>query len=89
VNLHSLRFKLIWIHGAAIALVVVCIGLVRYQLSNYRSQHRFDEELLSSGQLFVSRFRFGQNGFTLSLGGLSAGDALAKQELEHKFILND
>jgi heavy metal sensor kinase len=89
VSLHSLRFKLIWIHAAAIALVVVCIGLIRYQLIRYRSQLRFDETLLSDGQFFVSRFQLDRTGFTWSTDGLSAGDALTLQELEPYFIVTD
>ncbi len=76
-------------HSAAIALVVVCIGLVRYQLANYRSQHRFDETLFSDAHSFVTRFHYDRAGFTLSTDDLSTGSALAMQELEHYFIVTD
>jgi heavy metal sensor kinase len=89
VRLHSLRFKLIWIHGAAIALVWVCLGLIRYQVVSYRSQHRFDEALLHDGQLFISRFHLMHNGITWSLDGLKTEDALEMQQLEPYFIITD
>jgi two-component system OmpR family sensor kinase len=89
VNFHSLRFKLIWIHGTAIALVIVCIGLIRYQIISYRSYKHFDENLRRDGQLFVSRFRFNQSGLALSINGLSAGDSESLQELARYFILTD
>jgi heavy metal sensor kinase len=89
VNLHSLRFRLIWIHSAAIALVVVCIGLVRYQLISYRSQHRFDDTLFSDAHSFVSRFQLDDKGFSLSMDHLGTANALALQELEHYFIVSD
>jgi heavy metal sensor kinase len=57
VNLHSLRFKLIWIHGVTIALLVACIGLIRYHVISYRSRDRFDEILLSDGQFLISRLQ--------------------------------
>ena len=72
-----------------IALVVVCIGLTRYQLISYRSRRHFDETLSSDGQFFVSRFQVGRTGFTWSMDGLSAGDALLLQELEPYFIVTD
>jgi hypothetical protein len=89
VNFHSLRFKLIWIHGAAIALVIVCIGLIRYQIISYRSYKHFDENLRRDGQLFISTFRFTQDGFARSVDGLSAGDSESLQDLERYFILTD
>jgi heavy metal sensor kinase len=89
VNLHSLRFKLIWIHGLAIALVVVCIGLIRYQVISYRSHRSFDEALLSDAKSFVSHFQAAQGSFTLSVEGLNAGDGLTLQELEHYYIVTN
>ena len=89
MNLHSLRFKLIWIHGLAIALVVVCIGLIRYQVISYRSHRSFDESLLSDGKFFVSHLEATRSGFTPAVEGLNAGDALTLQELEHYYILTD
>jgi heavy metal sensor kinase len=89
VNFHSLRFRLIWIHSAAIAILVFCVGLTRYQLISYRSQRSFDEALRRDAQLFVSRFQYNGNGFSLSMGGMTTGNALAMQELEHYFIVTD
>ncbi len=89
MNLHSLRFKLIWIHGLAIALVVVCVGLIRYQVISYRSHGRFDEALLSDGKFFVSHFQITRSAFAASIEALNAGDALTLQELEHYYILTD
>ena len=89
MNLHSLRFRLIWIHSAAIALVVVCIGLIRYQIISYRSQQQFDDALVSDARSFVSRFRYERDSFSLSMAGLSTRNALAMQELEHYFIVTD
>jgi two-component system, OmpR family, sensor kinase len=86
VNLHSLRFKLIWIHGAAIALVVFCVGLVRYQIISYRSRTSFDEALLRDGQLFTSRLQLGHDGFSWIPDGLSTGDILAVQGFEPYFV---
>jgi len=89
VNLNTLRFRLIWMHSVVIALVVVCIGLVRHQLNSYRSQQRFDEALFSDAHSFILRFHYDRAGFTLSTDGLSTGSALAMQELEHYFIVTD
>jgi heavy metal sensor kinase len=89
VNVHSLRFRLIWIHSAAIAIVVVCIGLTRYQLISYRAQHRFDEKLYKDAQFFVSRLQLERGGFRLSTDGLNTANALAIQELEHYFFISD
>jgi heavy metal sensor kinase len=89
VNVNSLRFKLIWIHSVAIALVVVCIGLVRYQSSSYRSHRSFDSTLLADARLFVSRIQLKETGFELPLDGLNSRDALAVQEIEHYFIVTD
>jgi len=89
VNFHSLRFRLIWIHSAAIALVVVCIGLIRYQIISYRSQQQFDDALLGDARSFVSRFRYERGSFSLTMDGLSTRNALAMQELEHYFIVTD
>jgi heavy metal sensor kinase len=89
VNLNSLRFKLIWIHGVAIGLVVVCIGLIRYQIVSYRSQRSFDQQLMSDGQFFISRIRMGHSGFSFALDELNLGDALAIQELEPFFVITD
>ena len=89
MNFHSLRFRLIWIHSAAIALVVVCIGLIRYQIISYRSQQQFDDALLGDARSFVSRFRYERGSFSLTMDGLSTRNALAMQELEHYFIVTD
>jgi heavy metal sensor kinase len=89
VILHSLRFRLIWIHAAAIAIVVVCLGLLRYELSSHGSLSRFDETLARDSKLFVPRFGLSSKGFTLSTKGLSAGRALALQELENCFVVTD
>jgi heavy metal sensor kinase len=89
VNLNSLRFKLIWIHSAAIALVIFCIGLVRYQLISYRSQRSFDETFLGDARLFVSRIQLRNAGFSWSLEGLNAGQTVAIQEIEPYFIATD
>jgi heavy metal sensor kinase len=89
VNLNSLRFKLIWIHSAAIALVIFCIGLVRYQMISYRLQGSFDAELLRDSKLFASRIRLDDAGFSWSLDGLNSSQALEIQETEPYFILTD
>jgi heavy metal sensor kinase len=89
VNFNSLRFRIIWINSAVIAVVVVCIGLIRYELASYRSQRRFDQTLASDARFFVSRFQFQGNGFSLSTDGLRTGSALAIQELEHYFVVTD
>jgi heavy metal sensor kinase len=89
VILHSLRFRLIWVHSAAIALVVVCLGLVRYELSSHGSLARFDQALSRDSKFFISRFGLSSNGFTLSTAGLSAGNTLALKELENCFVVTD
>ena len=89
MNLNTLRFKLIWTHSLVIALVVVCIGLIRHQMTSYRSQLRFDEALFTDAQAFVSRVHIDSSGFTFSTEGLSTANALAMQELEHYFIVTD
>lgn len=89
MNVHSLRFRLIWIHSAAIALVVVCVGLIRYELVTYRSHQQFDDALKMDAESFVSRFRFEEHGFTVETEGLSSRDALAMLELEHHFVITN
>ena len=89
MNFNSLRFRLIWTHAVVVAAVVVCIGLIRYQLSSNRSELRFDQTLANDAQFFVSHFRFENNQFSLSTGGLSTRSALAIQELEHYFVVTD
>jgi heavy metal sensor kinase len=89
VILHSLRFRLIWIHSVVIAFVVVCIGLVRYQLVHYHTKQRFDVELANDSEFFVSRFQFDGSRFILPTTGLRTGHALALQELEHYFAITD
>jgi heavy metal sensor kinase len=89
VNFNSLRFRLIWTQAIVVAAVVVCIGLIRYQLSSNRSELRFDQTLANDAQFFVSRFKFENNRFSLSTDGLSTRSALAIQELEHYFVVTD
>ncbi len=87
MNLHSLRFKLIWIHGAAIGLVILCVGLTRYQLVSYRSQRNFDKTLLSDAKFFNSRIQLGGAGFQWSLDGMNIGGSLTIRELEPLFVV--
>jgi heavy metal sensor kinase len=89
VNLQSLRFKLIWTHGAAIGLVIVLIGLTRYQLVSYRSQKNFDEALFNDGKFYISRIKLEAGGFTWSLDDLNVGDSLTIRELEPLFVVTD
>jgi heavy metal sensor kinase len=89
VNFYSLRFKLVWIHGIAIGLAMLCIGLTRYQLVSYRSQKNFDAELLSDGKLFCSKIHSEKPGFHLSLEGLNFGDSGTIRELEPLFVMTD
>jgi heavy metal sensor kinase len=89
VNFNSLRFRLIWIHSVVIAIVVVCIGLIRYQLASYSSHQRFDAALIRDAQFFVTRFHHDPTGIVLSADGLSTANALAIHELEHYFVVTD
>jgi heavy metal sensor kinase len=89
VKFNTLRFKLIWIHGLLIALAIVCIGLVRYQISSYRSQQSFDSALLNDAKIFASHLQIGNESFTVSTQNVSATNASALQELEHYFILTN
>jgi heavy metal sensor kinase len=89
VKFRSLRFRLIWTHSAAIALIWICIGLVRYSFVNYRSNSNFDEKLLLNGQLLVSRLHIVVGDFSLSSEGLSPGEALSLQELESYVVITD
>lgn len=89
MNLNTLRFRLIWMHSLVIALAVVCIGLTRYQLSNYGTERRLDKTLLSDAHSFVSHFHYDRAGFALSTDDLSTEASLAVQELAHYFIVTD
>jgi heavy metal sensor kinase len=89
VNLQSLRFKLIWTHGVAIGLVIVFIGLTRYQLVSYRSQNNFNKALFNDGEFFVSRIKLNAAGFAASLDGLNIRDSLTFRELEPLFVVTD
>jgi heavy metal sensor kinase len=89
VNFDTLRFKLIWIHGLLIALAIVCIGLVRYEISSYRSEQSFDRALLNDAKVFASHLQIGDRSFTVSAQNVSAANASALQELEHFFILTN
>jgi len=89
VNFQSLRLKLIWLYGAAIALSAFCIFLIRYQVVSYRSQKSFDETLLGDAKLFASRLRIHQGGFSWGVEGLSERDALKMQEMESFAVVTD
>jgi heavy metal sensor kinase len=89
VNLQSLRFKLIWTYGAAIGLVIVFIGLTRYQLVSYRAQKNFDEALLNDGKFFISCIKLDPAGFSWSRDDLNIGDSLTIRELEPLFVVTD
>jgi heavy metal sensor kinase len=89
VNFNTLRFKLIWIHGLLIALGITCVGLVRYEVSNYRSRHSFDSALLNDAKIFASHLQVSEKSFTVSAQNANATNASALQELEHYFILTN
>ena len=89
MNFNTLRFKLIWIHGLLIALVIVCISLVRYEISNYRSRQSFDSALLNDAKVFASHLQVGDKSFIVSPQNANAANASALQELEHYFILTN
>jgi heavy metal sensor kinase len=88
-NLRSLRFKLSWTIGLAIALVVVCIGLTRYHTISYRAQRSFDLDLQYDAQVFVSHLNFSGQGFEWSSEGLPPTEALAMEELGPYFVITD
>jgi heavy metal sensor kinase len=89
LSVHSLRFRLIWIHSAAIAIVVVCTGLIRYQRINYRSHRQFDRDLFRDAELFASRFQIDRAGIILPADNLSTRDASVMREMEHYFVITD
>jgi two-component system OmpR family sensor kinase len=80
--MHSLRFKLISIYGATIALLIVCAGLILYQIVTYRSYHNFDDVLLSDARFFVSHIKLEVDGFKWSLKGLNPHLATIIREFE-------
>ncbi|MCK7522430.1 MAG: hypothetical protein MZV64_34520 [Ignavibacteriales bacterium] len=53
-NLHGLRFKLGWNIGLAIAVFVICAGIVRYQMISYHAYGGADQSLTQDAQIFVS-----------------------------------
>jgi two-component system, OmpR family, sensor kinase len=89
VKVNSLRFKLIWTHSTAIALIWICVGLVRYSLVSYNSNRNFDDALQGDAQFLVSRLQPGVEDFTLSLEGLSPGLALTLQEMDPYLVITD
>jgi heavy metal sensor kinase len=89
VNVHSLRFRLIWIHSAAIAIVIVCFGMIRYHQLNYRTHKNFDDSLVRDARFFVSHLERDQYGLRVSIEALQTADALAILELERCLLVTD
>jgi heavy metal sensor kinase len=89
MNFRSLRFKLSWTIGLAIALVVVCIGLIRFQTVAYRVRLSFDADLQSDAQLFISHLEFRDDGYSWSAEGLPPMDAMTVDEVGPYFLITD
>jgi len=89
VNIRSLRFKLSWIHGLVIAVVITTIGLIRYQMISYRSQRAFEEHLLLDARFFVSHMTISPQGFGWTTQDLNSSDSLSVLELTEYFVLTD
>jgi heavy metal sensor kinase len=89
MNLRSLRFKLSWTIGLAIALVVVCVGLIRFQTVAYRARRSFDSDLQTDAQLFVSHLKFREDGYSWSAEGLAPVDAMTVDEVGPYFLVTD
>jgi heavy metal sensor kinase len=85
----SLRFKLSWTHGIAIALVILGVGLVRYRITSYRTQSAFDDDLLLDARFFVSHLTIGPAGIEWLTRGLSPSDALVLDEFRSLFVVTD
>ncbi len=66
----SLYFKLIWIYGITVALLVVFVSTMLYQILKYRTYQMFDAAITSEGRIFISQITFKQDSFILSTQGL-------------------
>ncbi|HYK88627.1 MAG TPA: heavy metal sensor histidine kinase [Acidobacteriota bacterium] len=88
MNPRSLRFKLSWMHGLVISLVILFIGFVRYNTVSYRSSRSFDDSLLNDAQFLASHFRLRADGSWV-LEASSPGDKLSLEELRSNLIVTD
>ncbi len=89
VNPRSLRFKLSWVHGLVISVVIVFIGFVRYHIVSYRSIRSFDEDLRNDAEFMASRFDIVSDASGWSIHSQGPGDALTLEELRENVVVTD
>jgi heavy metal sensor kinase len=89
VKIQSLRFKLIWFNGIAIALLLICVGLIRYQIISHNTYKSFDETLLSDAQFFSSNIRVGQNRFEWPVENMDPKENVIMLGLQYHFVITD
>ena len=89
MKIQSLYFKLICIYGAVVALLVLCVGVILYQIIENRTYRRFDEALLSDARFFVSRIQFEQDSFRWPSNGLDQRLSSIMRELEPYAVVTD
>ncbi len=89
MNPHSLRFKLSWINGLVICLVIVLIGFIRYGIVSYRSSRSFDENLMADARFILSHLKKSESGYFLSSDGMSAADQLTLERMRPYIVVTD
>lgn len=85
----SLYFKLIWIYGMTVALLVVFVGAILYQIIRYRMYQMFDNTSINEGRLFISQVTLGKDKFMLSTRGLDLRLSSAISDLRPYAIVTD
>jgi heavy metal sensor kinase len=89
LKIQSLRFKLIWLNGIAIALLLICIGLIRYQIIFHHTSTSFDDTLLNDAKLFASNIRVAQDRFDWPVENLSPSENVVMLGLQFHFVITD
>jgi heavy metal sensor kinase len=89
VKIHTLRFKLIWLNGIAIALLMICVGLISHQIFFHKTNKSFNETLLNDAQLFAANIRPGQNSFEWPVENLDPKQNVIMLGLQYHFVVTD
>ncbi len=89
MKIQSLRFKLIWLNGIAIAFLLICAGLVRYQIFLHNTYKSFDDVLLNDAKIFAANIHPGQNGFEWPVEKLNPVQNVIMLGLQYHFLVTD
>ncbi len=89
MKVQSLYFKLICIYGTVVALLVLCVGIILYQIIEKRTYQTFDKALIKDARFFVSRIRLEQDHLNWSSKGLDLPMSAIMRELEPHVVVTD